>query len=102
MAEDIAFRIQLGIILPKLEKKISTELAAIVEELANIVKAGTLDGGPVSMDEVKGIIMKDLEIFLTDSIIPKIEKKVNPPAEEPEEETAAEGGEVEGEEAPAE
>ena len=34
------------------------------------------------MDEVKDVIMKDLEIFLTESILPEIEKKINPPAEE--------------------
>ena len=39
---DIAFRIQLGIILPKLEEKLSAELSTIVEDLANIIKAGTL------------------------------------------------------------
>jgi len=34
------------------------------------------------MDAVKEIIMKDLEIFLDESILPEIDKKLNPPEEE--------------------
>jgi len=33
------------------------------------------------MDAVKEIIMKDLEIFLDESILPEIDKKLNPPEE---------------------
>ena len=101
MADDIAFKIQLGLILPKLKEKISGDLAAIIEELAEIVKAGSLGEGNVPMDAVKEIIMKDLEIFLDESILPDIDKKLNPPedkAEEPEEQ-AEEGESAEAEEA---
>ena len=93
MADDIAFKIQLGLILPKLKEKISGDLSAIIEELAMIVKAGSLEDDKVPMDAVKGIIMKDLEIFIDGSILPEIDKKLNPPEEKPEEaeETAEEG-----------
>jgi hypothetical protein len=64
MADDIAFKIQLGLILPKLKDKISGDLSAIIEELAQIVKAGSPEENKVPMDAVKEIMMKDLEIFL--------------------------------------
>ena len=70
MSDDIAFKIQLGLILPKLKEKVSKEMSEIIEELANIVKAGSLKDNNVPMDQVKEIIMKDLEIFLDDSILP--------------------------------
>ena len=99
MADDIAFKIQLGLILPKLKEKISGDLSAIIEELAEIVKAGSLEENKVPMDAVKEIIMKDLEIFLEDSILPDIDKKLNPPEEKPEEaEEKAEAEEAGGEE----
>ena len=82
MPNDIAFKIQLGLILPKLKDKISKEMSAIIEELAGIVKAGSLGEDKVSMDAVKEIMMKDLEIFLDESILPEIDKKLNPPEEE--------------------
>jgi hypothetical protein len=85
MSEDIAFKIQLGLILPKLKDKISGDLSAIIEELAEIVKAGSLGEGNVPMDAVKEIIMKDLEIFLDGSILPEIDMKLNPPEEKAEE-----------------
>lgn len=102
MADDIAFKIQLGLILPKLKEKISGDMSAIIEELAEIVKAGSLGEGNVPMDAVKEIMMKDLEIFLDDSILPEIDKKLNPPAEDAEdteEKTEeSEGGEAEDQE----
>lgn len=52
------------------------------------------------MDQVKEIIMKDLEILLDDSILPEIDKKLNP-SEEKAEEAVAEATE-EGESAEAE
>jgi hypothetical protein len=82
MSDDIAFKIQLGLILPKLKEKVSKEMSEIIEELANIVKAGSIGEDNVPMDAVKEIIMKDLEIFLEDSILPEIDKKLNPPEEE--------------------
>jgi hypothetical protein len=82
MSDDIAFKIQLGLILPKLKDKVSKEMSTIIEELAEIVKAGSLEENKVPMDAVKEIIMKDLEIFLDESILPDIDKKLNPPEEE--------------------
>jgi len=84
MADDIAFKIQLGLILPKLKEKIAGDMSAIIEELAGIVKAGSLGEGNVPMDAVKEIMMKDLEIFLDESILPEIDKKLNPPQEKAE------------------
>ncbi len=100
MSDDIAFKIQLGLILPKLKEKVAKEMSAIIEELAQIVKAGSLGEDKVPMDAVKEIIMKDLEIFLDDSILPEIDKKLNPPEEEAEvtEEQAEEGESAEVEE----
>jgi hypothetical protein len=60
-------------------------MSEIIEELAGIVKAGSLDEDKVPMDQVKDIIMKDLEIFLDDFILPEIDKKLNPPEEKAEE-----------------
>ena len=82
MSDDIAFKIQLGLILPKLKEKVSKEMSTIIEELAEIVKAGSLEENKVPMDAVKEIIMKDLEISLDESILPEIDKKLNPPEEE--------------------
>ena len=82
MSDDIAFKIQLGLILPKLKEKIAGDMSAIIEELAEIVKAGSLGEGNVPMDAVKEIMMKDLEIFLDESILPEIDKKLNPPQAE--------------------
>jgi len=100
MADDIAFKIQLGLILPKLKDKISGDMSAIIGELAEIVKAGSLGEGNVPMDEIKEIMMKNLEIFLDDSILPEIDKKLNPPEEKAEEaeEPAEEGDSAEAEE----
>ena len=99
MADDIAFKIQLGLILPKLKEKISGDLSAIIEELAEIVKAGSLEDDKVPMDAVKEIIMKDLEIFIDGSILPEIDKKLNPPEEKSEEtQEKAEEGEADPEE----
>lgn len=97
MAEDIAFRIQLGIILPKLKDQIAGDLSAIIEELVQIVSAGTLGDEQVSLDEVKDIIMKDLEIFLDDAILPEIDKKRNPPQESVDAGESAEGVSDDGE-----
>jgi len=99
MSDDIAFKIQLGLILPKLKEKVSKEMSEIIEELAGIVKAGSPSGDKVPMDAVKEIIMKDLEIFLDGSILPEIDKKLNPPEEKPEEaEEKSEENEAGGEE----
>ena len=92
MSDDIAFRIQLGIILPKLKDKVAGSLTEIIEELVTILQAGTLKGEEgASMDAVKEIFMKDLEIFLDDTVLPPIDAKFNPPSEE----DAGDGGEAE-------
>jgi hypothetical protein len=93
MPEELAFRIQLGIILPKLKEKISGSVSEIVGELVSILKQGTREGEELSLEPIKEIFMKDFEIFLDDSILPDIEKKINPPAEEEEAEETDEGEE---------
>ena len=98
MSEDLAFRIQLGIILPKMKEKIAGDLSTIVDELVDILKAGTREGEDLALEPIKEIIMKDLEIFLDDCILPDIEAKLKPPEEEEEEEEAAEEEEGETEE----
>ncbi len=82
MSEDLAFRIQLGIILPKLKEKIAPSISEIVEELIAILKEGTREGEELELGPVKEMFMKDFEIFLDDEILPDIEKKINPPVEE--------------------
>jgi hypothetical protein len=96
MSDDLAFRIQLGIVLPKLKEKISAELAAIVDELVSILQQGTREGEELSIEPIKEILMKDLEIFVDEYIIPDVQKKIAPPEEETaSEEGAEEGGETE-------
>ena len=85
MSEDLAFKIQLGLVLPQMEDKLSAELSTIVENLVTTLKAGTAEGEALDMGSVKDLLMKDFEIFITNSILPPIEKKFAPPAaaEEP-------------------
>ena len=96
MSDDVAFRIQLGLILPKIQGSIGGDLTKIVDELVSIVKAGTVGDGVIDLGSVKEIMMKDLEIYLDTYVFPEIDKKLNPPVEEPAEAEAA------AEEAPAE
>lgn len=100
MSEDIAFRIQLGLILPKIKSGISKDIMKITEELVGIVEAGTLNEEKVDLAAVKTILMKDLEIFVDTEIFPVIDAKINPPVEEPE--VAEEAEAAEAEEEPAE
>ena len=81
MAEDIAFKIQLGLVLPKLEEQLAPSLTGIIEEVMDHLKKGTLaeEEGPTPQD-VKELILKDLEIFLDNSILPAIAAK-NAPVE---------------------
>ena len=91
MSEDIAFKIQLGLILPKLKDKLSSDLTGIVRELVQIVSAGSIeeDDDALDIDSVKEVIMKDLEIFLDKEIFPVIEAEMKPAQEgEQTEETA--------------
>ena len=96
MSEDLAFRIQLGIVLPKMKEKIGSEFGAIVNELVGILQSGTREGEELEAGPIKEIIMKDFEIFIDEAIMPEVEKQIAPP---PAEEGEAEAG---GEEAPAE
>jgi len=98
MSEDLAFRIQLGIILPKMKETIAGDLGKIVNELVDILKAGTREGEELSIEPIKEIIMKDLEILLDDFILPDVEAKLKPPEEEAAEEVE-EAAEEEAEEA---
>ena len=75
MAEDIAFRIQLGLILPKIKEKVGDELCGIVKELAGILQSGNVEGeGDIATDlnDIKEIFMKDMEIYLTKEVMPVI------------------------------
>ena len=78
MSEDIAFKIQLGLILPKLKDKLSSDLTDIVRELVQIVSAGSIeeDDAALDIDSIKEVIMKDLEIFLDKEIFPVIEAEM--------------------------
>ena len=78
MAADLAFTIQLGVILPKMKEKLTGDISAITEELIGFAKAGAREGEEFAMEPVKEMLMKDFDIFLTDSILPAIEKKLNP------------------------
>jgi hypothetical protein len=83
MSDEVAFRIQLGLILPKIKDSIGGDLSKIVDEVVNIIQAGTLDGGEVDLAAVKEIVMKDLEIFLDKEVFPAIDKRLNPAQEQP-------------------
>jgi len=98
MSEDIAFRIQLGLILPKIKSGISKDIMKITEELVGIVEAGSLNDEKVDLAAVKTILMKDFEIFVDSEIFPVIDAKINPPADEPEEVEAEAAVEEEAEE----
>ena len=82
MSEDLAFRIQLGIILPKLKDKVAASISEIIDELVNVLKDGTREGEELEIGAIKEIFMKDFEIFLDDVILPEVEKKIRPPEEE--------------------
>ncbi|GAA4647804.1 hypothetical protein GCM10023116_00660 [Kistimonas scapharcae] len=76
MSEDIVFKFQLGLILPKLRDNVGEALSKIVSELVDSVNAGRVgDDPPIGMDEVKQLIMQDIEIFLDNEILPSIEQK---------------------------
>lgn len=102
MSEDIAFRIQLGLILPKIKKSISSDLMKITEELVSVVEAGSMGEEKVDLAAVKTILMKDLEIFVDNEIFPVIDAKLNPPVEEATDEESEEASEEAAEEEAAE
>lgn len=98
--EDFAFKIQLGLILPKIKDGIGAGLTEITEELVKIVEAGADEGEKVDLGMVKEVMMKDLEIYLDRNVMPAIDARLNPP--EPEPEPAAEEAPAEEEAADAE
>lgn len=83
MSEDLAFKLQLGIVLPKLREKIQADLTIIIDELVASLKSGTREGEAFDVDPVKELILKDLDIFLSDDIFPGIVAKYTPPPAEP-------------------
>lgn len=85
MSDDIAFKIQLGAILPKLKEKVKEGLTPIVQDHLNYLGEGTLDGEDrVSLQEVKAVIMQNLEVFLDTEVLPQIYEKFNPVVEKDE------------------
>lgn len=92
MSDDIAFRIQLGLILPKLQTAIKEDLSAISQELMGVIQAGSLEDETVDIDEIKSILMKDLEIFVDRDIMPPLDAILNPPVEEAVTEQDADAG----------
>lgn len=79
MSDDIAFKIQLGVILPKLKQSVSKNISTIIEEHVTLLREGTLaDEEPTSMEDIKGLVMQSLEIFLDSEVLPEIDKKFNP------------------------
>ena len=93
MSEDLAFRIQLGIVLPKMKEKIAAELGEIVNELVDILMLGTRGEEEITAEPIKEIIMKDFDIFLDENIMPDVIKKITPPVEETPAEEAGEAAE---------
>ena len=96
MPDDIAFKIQLGLILPKLKEKVSPNLTEIVEELVQIVGDGTIEDEAESgtdLSEVKDVMLKVLEILLGKEILPSIEAKQKPEGEAKADESAPEESE---------
>ncbi|WP_281646745.1 hypothetical protein [Parendozoicomonas sp. Alg238-R29] len=72
-------------------------MLTILRELVQIISAGHLDDeGPVEIDQVKELFMKDLEILLDKEIFPVIEKELAPDVEDaPEENNTEENDETE-------
>ncbi len=101
MSEDLAFRIQLGIVLPKMKEKIAGDLSEIVGELVDTLQQGTRDGEEITAEPIKEILMKDFEIFIDEAIMPDVEKKIAPPEEKAAAEEGDDGDGGEKEEAPA-
>ncbi len=94
--EDFAFKIQLGLILPKIKDKIGSGMAEITDELVAIVQAGLGDDEKVDLSMIKDTMMKDLEIFMDRNVLPAVDARLNPPEPEPAaEEAPAEEAEAE-------
>jgi len=92
MSDDISFKIQLGLVLPQMEKELGDKIYEISKNISETIKAGSVeDAQDFPIDEVKNIFMQDIEIFFDKNILPKIKEEFVPAAaEEPEnEETEA-------------
>jgi hypothetical protein len=81
MSEDLAFRIQLGVILPKIREKMTADMTEIAEDVVRFVSAGSQNGETIEVDPIKEMIIKDLEIFLSGEILPAVMKKYTPAPE---------------------
>ncbi len=94
-AEDIAFKLQRGFILPKLDEQLSAGLTSIIEEVMTCAVEGTLEQqDKPTMKEIKVLFIKSIETLLDKKVLPPIEEKFNPPVvEEPEEAVEVDGGE---------
>jgi len=93
MSDEISFRIQLGLILPKLQESLKDDLVKISQELMTIIQSGSLDDQKVEVEEIKNILMQDLEILVDRDIIPPIDAMLNPPQEDTEAESSEDGAE---------
>ena len=91
MSEDVSFRIQLGLILPKIKEKVGSDLCAIVQELADILQSGNVEGESdieTDLAAIKEIFLKDMEIYLDKEVMPVISQSLqsasdaNPEAED--------------------
>ena len=69
--EDISFKIQLGVILPKMTEEISGPILKIFDELVGFIKSAESSDESINKDEIKEILIKDFEIFLDKKIIPE-------------------------------
>lgn len=93
MSDEISFRIQLGLILPKLQESLKDDLVKISQELMTIIQSGSLDDQKVEVEEIKNILMQDLEILVDRDIIPPIDAMLNPPSEDTEAGSSEDGSE---------
>ncbi len=85
MSEETAFKIQLGLILPKIKEKLGTELHTIVEELTTMFLSGSIDSSDdvsADLEAIKALFLRDMEIYLDKEIIPVILASLAPEPEE--------------------
>lgn len=78
MSEDLAFRIQLGVILPKIREKMAADLTEIAEDVVRFVSEGSQTGDVLEADPIKNMILKDLDIFISGEILPAVMQKFAP------------------------
>jgi hypothetical protein len=92
-AEDIAFKLQRGFILPKLDEQLSAGLTSIIDEVMTCAVEGTLEQqAKPTMKEIKVLFIKSIETLLDKKVLPPIDEKFNPPVvEEPEEAVEVDG-----------